>query len=154
MMALTIAVATIAVQSQDQRPNFSGFWELDKARSKISLPMQVSTTVAQVIEHREPKLQITRIILGNHGQQRLQLELTTDGRENVHTVDGHQLSFRARWQGSRLVIEVTPAGQGPMAGLKEVWFLSRDGRTLTIELHLHGSKHPKSGKLIYVAKSP
>ena len=154
MMALTIAITTTAVQSQSQRPNFSGFWVLDKSQSRISLPTQASSSVAQEVEHREPKLQIMRMILDDRGNQKLQLELTTDGRENLNTVDGQQLSFRARWQGNRLVVEVTPPTQGHLAGLKEVWFLSRDGQTLTIELHLRGSKPKRSERLVYVAQSP
>jgi hypothetical protein len=153
MLALLIGAPIMVVQSQGQRPNFSGFWELDTAQSQISLPTQASTSGAQVIEHREPKLQIIRIIFGNRTKQTLQLELTTDNRETRNTVEGYQLSFKARWKGSRLVIDVAPAGQGQRAGFEEVWFLSRDGRTLTIELYLRGSNRSQPQKLVYVAKS-
>ena len=85
------------------KPNFSGTWKFDLARSVLQIPQPDSTTF--VIDHREPLLRISRTHVVGDKADTFALDLTTDGREV--TLDRGELRLRARayWDEDTLVFD-------------------------------------------------
>jgi hypothetical protein len=70
------------------RPDFSGVWKLDAARSDFG-PVPGPSEATHVIHHEEPRLRLTTDSAGFMGERHTELELLTDGSEQTHTVDGN-----------------------------------------------------------------
>ena len=136
--------------AQARKPNFSGRWQVDRSRSEITSPDKLQGgSIIQLIEHKEPMVAITRITRGTSGEERLDIHLITDGAKRIKKVEDHELSFRTRWVGNRLVTSIRPIDSGSSGWIVEVWSLSKDGAALTVELHLRGDKNRIREKLVY-----
>ena len=85
------------------RPDFSGTWKFNPARSALQIPAPDSTLF--VIVHREPRLRITRTHVVSDRSDTLVLDLTTDGREAALDRDALRLRCRAFWEGDTLVFD-------------------------------------------------
>lgn len=126
MVFITSVIAeSIAVVPQT-RADFSGRWELDKARSRLRQRTKWDGLVL-VVDHRGPKLSITTIreYSGAHdGASRL--DLAIGGEVSLKDDKGPRI-YHTAWQGPRLVIKWNQGGERT-----ETWSLSRDNKTLTI----------------------
>ena len=113
------------------RPDFSGRWALDHARSTLRTPVAAGTRV--VLEHDEPRLVQTMIGANGGGDQdRLTFVYTTDGRPSINQLRGHDVESRAAWDGNELVIESTLKSANRELRFRDHWSISDDGRTLTM----------------------
>lgn len=149
VLVLAVLTSTLSF-AQTRRPNFSGRWQVDRSRSEVTYPDKLrGMSIIQLIEHKEPIVTITRITRGSSGEERLDIHLITDGSKRINKVEDHELSFRTRWEGSRLVITIRPITSGTPAVIMEVWSLSKDGDWLTVELHLQGEKDRGREKVVY-----
>lgn len=148
---MIVALAPAILLGQAQKPDFSGHWELDRSKSKIVSPDKLRAgSIQQVIEQRGAKIKVTRIIHSDDREQKLDLQLATDGSKQINKVEGRDLRFRTLWSGSRLVIVIETIEAEAALKIREVWSLSADGNTLTIELRLPGGKYGVREKLVYV----
>ena len=132
-----LAVAVSLAAQNTPTPDFTGTWSLNLAKSSLA---KDSTLKSETIEIANKKSSIV-------------FHYKTDGKKSAetYTADGQyrvvrdlgsgQLTSRASWQGSALVIESVlqikiPNVRVSVSGLKPVvdkWTLSPDGRTLTHE---------------------
>jgi len=125
IMILMLMVAAPLLAAQ-KKPDFSGRWELDAAKSQLR-PTKWNS-LAMVIEHREPKLSINMILKYPQGPDyTYQIPLTTNGGEAAVDMGKNTRSYRAAWAGANLALKWNEEGER-----KETWTLSQDGRTLTI----------------------
>jgi hypothetical protein len=110
------------------RPDFSGTWEADLARSRLlrAAPERMSVH----IDHRDPKLIQTIVITTNGEEQRLEFRFTTDGAESVNSLGG---TTRAHWCGDELEIESAITLGGRDLNFRDYWSLSPNGQILTME---------------------
>src|SRR5205807_10390867 len=108
--ATTSAPATItagttapAKASSGSKPNFSGVWKLNVAKSDFGvLPGPESRT--DTIEHTEPAIKIATKEEGPQGKRDYVISLTTDGKENTNTPGpGVELKSTSNWEGNALV---------------------------------------------------
>jgi hypothetical protein len=152
-IALITLVGTTGL-SQQRRPNFSGRWELDRGDNRLSSSIaEKNEILSQTIEHSEPNIKIVRTVKSREGQKDLRILLVTNGEPKTNQVEGHALVFRARWKGNRLFIEVHSYLENNPTGMMEIWSLSKDGKTLSVELNQIGTKVDSGEKLVYL-KSP
>jgi hypothetical protein len=134
-------VLAVCLRAQQGRPDFSGQWKLDLARTQAPAD---PPEMEQTIEHKEPALKWSTKIGTQDGSPMLppflmgiadpQGELTTDGKETVKTVGPFERRSRSEWQGQRLVTTwsvKTP--QDPPHG-KWIRSLSADGKTQTVDV--------------------
>lgn len=122
-LMLILAASLLAAQ---KKPVFSGHWELDAAKSQLR-PTKWNS-LAMVIEHREPKLNIKMILKYPQGSDyTYQIPLTTNGSEAAVDMGKNVRAYRATWVGAQLALKWNEDGER-----KETWVLSQDGRTLTI----------------------
>ena len=90
--------------SAQQKPDFSGEWQLNRHASTLS---PIVAPVAQAgtlrIEHKEPnfKCQMTIVLDGKPFETKY--ELLSDGRETVTTHNGRRIASSLRWDRDALV---------------------------------------------------
>jgi len=158
-LALALAVslpAVLAAAPLAAHPDFSGRWSLDKAASRMPGLGDIESKDLAV-EHKEPKIRIRVKALYAMGSGSSFLAAVTDGveRENEedeafkeeaeqagqYTVGSSSgMKVKALWDGDRLVIStaISDTPDGSTIEKEQVWSLSPDGRTLTIEFTRKG----------------
>jgi hypothetical protein len=138
-----------------QAPDFSGTWKLDPNRSRIA----AAAALAGLIRTGAPEtLHITHAANGtviiesqiNESQSRL---YTPGGRTSTPVVPSGSITMTSTWDGGRLVSEgrqESASGQSSIVReVKELFALSADGRTLTIEVTTTGPDDKSASTLTY-----
>lgn len=121
LAALAIATAATA------KPNFSGTWLLNKAKSNYG-PVSPPKRMERKIVHEDPTLKMIIVQANDEGEKTLNQEYRTDGSESVNKVGSREITSTAKWDGQVLVIS---SERGEFAQ-SERWTLSDDGRVLTV----------------------
>jgi hypothetical protein len=85
------------------RPDFSGTWRFNPARSVLQIPAPDSTLF--VIDHREPLFRLSRTHVIGGKSDSFALDLTTDGQEVTLERGDLLLRARAYWDGDTLVFD-------------------------------------------------
>ncbi len=111
---------------QDTKPNLSGRWVMNAAKSTGRNPK----TCEETIQQKDPVLTITTVAEDARGQTRSFLKLATDGSESVNEVNGNEFHSKSHWEGGKLVTVVT--GDRGMT-MTEVRGLSPDGKVQAVE---------------------
>ena len=121
----------LGVQGQAAARNLSGVWKLNGAKSdygKFPAPLNV----IRKIMHNDPKLVLSTTQTGPQGDVTSDLTYTTDGKESLNG----DSKGTALWIGDKLMIESSRQFQGATLKQKEIWTLSADGKTLTVDSHV------------------
>ena len=122
-MALLIAASLTAAP---KRPNFTGNWEMEAAKSQLRPTKWNSLALA--VEHQEPKLKINvKLIYPRGPDYSYQIPLTTDGKPASVDMGKNVRAYRANWLGPKLTLKWNEDGERT-----ETWSLSNGGMTLTI----------------------
>lgn len=127
-----LAVSTWA---QDTKPDLSGTWNLDVAKSDFG-GAPAPDSIVHVIEHKDPNLKITSTQKSQQGELTNTRNLTTDGKENINkmrTMAGEQdVKSTSRWNGMKLANALKLDIQGSPIDINEAWELSDGGKVLSI----------------------
>ncbi|MGO9255703.1 MAG: hypothetical protein ACLQU1_05305 [Bryobacteraceae bacterium] len=126
LLAISLLATAAALWPQDSKPNLSGRWVMNAAKSTGRNPK----TCEETIDHKEPALTITTVSEDPRGQSKSFLKLTTDGRDSVNEVNGNEFHSKSHWEAAKLVTVVT--GDRGLT-MTEVRSLSADGKTQTVE---------------------
>ncbi|HEY4088466.1 MAG TPA: hypothetical protein VGM43_21190 [Bryobacteraceae bacterium] len=133
LLALAGFVASAAAQSQN---DFSGTWTMDPSRSESAhqdVPVGSSTMVIRVADGG---LAI-ETIRGEEGKPAAfheTLNFKLGGPETTSQGDGGTpVTGKARWEGTKLVVETARSIQGSTVTTLYVHTLSADGREMTID---------------------
>jgi hypothetical protein len=78
------------------------------------------------------QLSMTTYQKGAQGEVTTELKYTTDGKPSTNGAN----TGAARFDGETLVIESSREAQGAKLTQRDVWSLSPDGKTLTVQSHL------------------
>ncbi len=148
LFAAIVLFSAPAWTAKDARPNFTGKWVLDPAKSNLgSVEGGISRT--DIIEHKEPKLSQTITARVPQGEQSTAMTYTTDGKENTNTVANKPVKSTTRWEGTRLVTRLKADLRGGSVESKEVWQLSADGKVLTITRDMTTPQSRATHKLVF-----
>jgi hypothetical protein len=130
LIALALTAHDAPAQS---KPNFSGSWKMNGAKSDWGL-MPAPASIERKITHAEPALTIVEDQDAGFGVQSATRAYTTDGKGSTFMSSGAEVKGTAVWEGNDLV--VTSAVD--VASLKFVdrMSLSADGKTLTSTITL------------------
>ncbi len=138
--------------TQDAKPNFSGTWTLDAAKSDFG-PAPPPDSLVAVIDHKEPNVKITITQKSSMGDLSNERTLTTDGKENVNkmrTMAGDaDLKSTSKWEGKKLLTAATTEMQGTAVALNDSWELSEDGKVLTIVREIKTSQGDFATRTVY-----
>jgi hypothetical protein len=138
---LTLAL-NMALLSAQSKPNFTGTWELNAAKSDMGgAPV---TKISVQIDHHDPILTYTAKGTAD-GQEFEETEtLATDGKPGH---DSHGNAVTTRWDDATLVSEFTTADGHP---LYKAWLtLSADGKTATRDFVRTSADDPQKRHEIY-----
>jgi hypothetical protein len=112
------------------KPDFSGVWKLNVARSAFG-PIRAPSSVTRTIDHSEPVLAIAEEQKGGLGDQSYARKYTTDGKEISYLENGANVQASASWEGDVIVIHSTADAGGTTFEFMQRLTLSGDGKTLT-----------------------
>ena len=131
--ALLLVAALAGTAAAAEKPNFSGDWKMNAAKTNFG-PLPPPTSIVRKVTHAEPSLVIVEEQQGDLGTQNTTRKYTTDGKDTSFEANGAEVKGSAVWDGN--VIVVTSSVDA--VGLKFVdrMTLSDDGRTLTSVVHV------------------
>ncbi len=118
---LALSLSALALSAQE-KPNFSGTWELNVEKSNLDgAPL---TKLVVQVDHKDPVLRYTATGTAG-GEDFSETEtFTTDGKP---ATDSHGNEMKVHWDGSSLVFESAGA-QGADSGRLTI---SSDGKSMT-----------------------
>ena len=148
-MFATLALAALAVTAAAQsKPNFSGTWKLNVAKSDFG-PIPGPDSRTDVIVHSDPSIKDSVTAEGQQGKQDYAINYTTDGKEVVNKVGPREIKSTAVWEGSTLVVNSKLSFNDNDITIKAVWTLSEDGKTLTQNVHLNSPMGEADQKVVF-----
>ena len=127
-LILTVSVAHAA-------PNLSGDWTLNIAKSNYGA-FPAPRSITRKITHSDPKLTMVTTQKGAQGDVTSTLNYTTDGKEVTNKLQTGESKGSAQWIGDKLMIESSREVQGTVLKQKEIWTISGDGKTITVDAHV------------------
>lgn len=127
-------LATVAVAAD--KPNFSGDWKLNAAKSTLG-PMPAPTSYTRIVTHAEPSITIEDTQIGTAaGDQHDTRTYTTDGKEISYQANGADVKSAATWDGDALQFDSKASVQGADLVIKDKMTLGDSGKTLTDAVHI------------------
>ena len=148
---LTIALLLFAFAAfaDDAKPNLSGTWKLDIAKSDFGqMPGPDSRT--DIIDHKEPVVKESVSMSTQQGDISWDVTYTTDGKDSKNTVMGSDMVSNAHWDGGKLVVDSKANFGGSDMTIHGTTVLSDDGKILTMQAHMSGPMGEGDQKLIFV----
>ena len=156
LLALSILNAPAA---DPARPDFSGRWDLDAAKSE-GLPPETKQTMT--VKQTADRLEVVTKISGPQGDRTINDTFTLDGKPAEFTPTmmaggtAKNATRTATWSADGKGMDVleqadveTPQGADTLKG-KRTWRLSEDGKVLTVEIDLAGKEGREiKGKRVY-----
>ncbi len=116
-------------------PNVSGDWKLNVGKSNYgSFPAPLGAT-RKIVQSGE-RLSLTTVQKSTKGDVTTQLNYTTDGKESVNQSQTGESKGTAQWIGDKLMIDSSREVAGAVLKQREIWTLSAEGKTLTIDAHV------------------
>lgn len=132
--AIAALIAAGTASQAQAKPNFSGEWKIDAAKSSFG-QMPAPTTFVRKVDHKDPKLTVTTTQAGEMGEYTSTSNYVTDGSETTNEIRGTQAKSTAVWDGDALTITLKLEFNGNPVVVSETWTLSEDGKVLTSKLH-------------------
>ena len=126
--------------AQASKPNLSGAWKLNGAKTRHPQWWHEIRDYTCVIDHSEPKITMTQISQRGHATE----HYVTDGEERLALppYEGDQLRAKAYWDGNTLVIEKHREWADHRDGVWTIRYeLSTDGKTLYVSEHFLKSSY-------------
>ena len=127
------AVSAGSAISSPRRPDFSGRWTADMEESDFgSFPKPAALT--RVVTQDDLRLTIAVEYVDHQKKPRSgELRFSLDGEESVNEAGGSQVVGFARRLGSHVLVHTSRTVDGMRFDVDELWSLSDDGKTLTVE---------------------
>jgi hypothetical protein len=121
--------------SQVAKPNLTGTWSLDVAKSDFG-PSPPPESIVHVIDHKDPNITITTTARTEAGESTNRQNLSTDGKENVNKIQtfGVEREMRStgKWDGEKVLMSTKFDIQGAQVEFNDSWTLAADGKVLTL----------------------
>jgi hypothetical protein len=138
---VTFALAALAAHAPQSappaKPDYSGTWKANFAKSKLQIQAPESTVF--VIEHREPHFRLSRTHTSEGKSDTWSIDLTTDGKEVLREESNRTLHCRLTWEGRSLVFSVRmrmPDGEEITDRVK--YLMAAHGKSFTAYESLRG----------------
>lgn len=112
-------------------PNFSGSWMLNITKSQYG-QFPAPEVMLRTVRMEGGLLTMSTYQKGAQGEVTTELKYSTDGKPSVNGAN----TGTAAWYGDTLVIESAREMQGARLTQRDVWSLSADGKTLTVNSKL------------------
>src|SRR5262245_29508667 len=93
-----------SIAGAQTKPNLSGTWKMNLERSKWESLDHIRTVVVK-IEHKEPHFSESVTVTSDGGENTVEGNYTTDGKETVVQLSSGTLKATAKWEGEALLVE-------------------------------------------------
>ncbi len=131
---IIVALASFALAAD--KPNFSGEWKLNAAKSNFG-PLPAPATFTRKVTHAEPSITIEDTQTGTAaGDQHDTHTYTTNGKEITFQANGADVKSALTWDGNALQINSKASVQGTDIDIKDKITLGDDGKTMTDTVHI------------------
>lgn len=145
-------MAVCSVSLAFAKPNFSGEWTVDTAKSDFG-DMPAPGNMVMQIDHADPKVAVKQFQSGGPlGELKADLSFMTDGSETKNNVRGSDLVSSGKWSGDTLKFNTKMAWQGSAVNVVETWKLTSGGKNLEIVREISSEQGGSTMKLVF-AKS-
>jgi hypothetical protein len=154
-------VAVTSAMTLPLKPNFSGTWAMDRARS-FGLPPDVQQTM--IVTQTDDKIELETKITSSQGDTLIKDNYIVDGSEREFTpqgptgpIAGSKGKRKASWlpNGRGIVVEeetTSETPKGPVTGhMTRKWTISNDGE-LTIDLYIDDQRGSFETKRTFLKK--
>lgn len=148
---LFVSSATFA---GDEKTNFSGRWVLNSDKS-LSEGRRTAAQKELNVRQEENKLVIERISQTPSGKEIITEELTLDGKEKDSLISGKPTKSAVNWSadGKKMVISYrTIFAQNDIRITIEIWALSEDGKSLSVDYSSQSAKGTRKANYVYDKK--
>ncbi len=155
-LAISFAVATLALPSLAQSSNLNGTWKLNVSKSTFGqFPPPTSETDTLTVNGNEFKQEYTSVTA--RGEQKGLRSCTVDGKEVILTPDDTRVQLGAiklakmqcSWEGKAVVFLETANMQGGVLTDKLTFSPSDDGSTMTMTSHIASATINGDRKFVY-----
>jgi len=132
--AVFVYLAVPSAYLQDQKPNFTGTWTLDVAKSDFG-PTPLPDAMTLVIRHQDPEVSIASSVKNQSTDSTGDVTFTIDAKEHagkmrVNAVD-HDAQLTGMWDGKALVLVSRFEVNGGSLELTDTLTLAEDGKVLS-----------------------
>lgn len=145
---VSLLLLAFAAFAQDAKPNFSGTWKLDAAKSDFG-PIPPPDSRTDTIDHKEPVVKESVAMATGQGDMQWDITFTTDGKDSKNEVMGSEMTSNAHWDGSALVVDSKANFGGSDMTIHDSRVLSADGKTMTRTAHIAGPMGEGDQKLVF-----
>jgi len=134
---IALAIAALAsIALAVDKPNFSGDWKMNAAKSNFGA-IPAPATYTRKVTHAEPSITIENTQTGTQlGDQHDTRTYTTDGKEISYQANGADVKAAMTWDGNALLINSKASIQGMDILIKDTITLADDGKTMTDAVHV------------------
>lgn len=133
LLILAAAAALAAASASAARPDFSGKWKLNNAKSDFGPMPQGPDKFERTIDHKDPTLKMITVQSFQGNERTNDVEYTLNGQEQTVKTPTGEMKVTPAWKDSTLEITITREIQGNAIQSVEKWSLSEDGKTLTVD---------------------
>ena len=145
-----ILLLSSAAVAQD-KPNFSGKWALDTAKSDFG-ELPGPDTQTNVIEHKDPNIKLTQTIRGasvSGGKASSERRYTTDGKESPNKLGQQEVKSTCTWHGNKLVIDTKLEAPEGTLDIKDSWELTDGGKQMVVTRDFKGPQGERTQRLLF-----
>jgi hypothetical protein len=140
---LLLIVASVSLGAS--KPNFSGDWQLNLAKSNYG-SMPAPTSLLRKITHADPSLEIVDDEIGGR-RNGVRTRKYMAGQTTNFEINGAAVEGSAAWEGASLIVTTKVDSVGLM--FKDKMSLSADGKQLTSDVQIESNQGASQVKLVF-----
>jgi hypothetical protein len=148
LFPLALLTLVFGMAHAQAKPNFSGTWKVNVAKSEFGA-MPAPDNRTDQVTHAEPDLKVHVTQGSQMGDMNYDAAYTTDGKESTNTANGNVFKSTVKWDGDDLSIDTKGSFNGTEFTAKDRWTLAEDGKTMTVQRHLASAMGETDQKIVY-----
>jgi hypothetical protein len=159
VLAGLVAVGPQSGHGQSDKPNLSGEWTRDNAKSSGLQGVLATVELTLLITHKDPEFRISRSVKLKEQQMTQDLVYYTDhrGETNPATIGSGDVKSKTKWNKNKIETTASWSRMGRTGDVSnfdstEKWDLSADGKTLTDSVDISTPNGMRSIKQVFNRK--
>lgn len=126
LAAISLCLFAALASAQTKHPDLTGTWKMNPEKSQFERGGPSAITLK--IDHKEPAISETLMLVTDGGDRSVDAKYTTDGKETAQEVIGTTAQTSAKWEGDALTIDWKIEN----ASFSRKITVSADGKTMTM----------------------
>lgn len=152
---ILVALLTCLPVRAQQKPDFTGEWVLNKAKTQLQFPdITAIDRGSMEIEREGTVFKFKRVFVIGLEKDIFSYELTADGKETTTKEGKRKIVSKSYWEGDALVYDTKIDAPGGDATNVVYYRLKEDGQVLEAEEHFRGPNHKHDNVWIFDRKPP